>query len=117
MQIWRDALRLEFSIPVEIVEPALVQIVGREEASVAVQVMHRRLERHLRWPHPSFVRREVALAQIAGRTRGDHIVPGGMPATRTRQYMIEGEVVAVAAILAGEAVAQEDVESRESRVG
>src|ERR1700748_1027624 len=31
--------------------------------------------------------------------------------------MIEGEVVAVAAILAGEAVAQEDVESCESRMG
>src|SRR4249920_755190 len=81
-----------------------------------MQMMHRRLEWHLRWPHPGFVRREVALAQITGRTRRDHVVPGGMPATRSRQYMIEGEVVTVAAILAGEAVARENVKSCECRM-
>src|SRR5450830_1592149 len=101
-----DALRLQLGIPIEIVEPAFVQIVGRKQPAVAVQVMHRGLEWHLRWPHLGFAWRQAALAQIAGRAGGDHVVPGGMPAARARDQMVESEVVAVAAILAGEAVAQ-----------
>ena len=34
------ALRLQHRVPVEIVEPALVQVVGREEPAVVVQVVH-----------------------------------------------------------------------------
>ena len=48
----RKGLRLQLGIPIEIIEPAFVQIVRREQPAVAVQVMHRRLERHLRGPHP-----------------------------------------------------------------
>ena len=40
----------------------------------------------------------------------------GLPAARARHQMVEGQVVAVAAILAGEAVAQEHVEPGEGRV-
>src|SRR4029079_6200607 len=108
---------LELGVPVEIIEPAFVQIIWREEPTVAVQVVHRRLERHLRWPHPRFVRREVAFAQIARRAGRNDVVPGRVAATRARQQVIEGEVVALAAVLAREAVAQEDVEPGEGRVG
>ena len=38
---WSRRLRLELGVPIEIVEPALVQIVGREQPAVAVQVLHR----------------------------------------------------------------------------
>src|SRR5471032_2971755 len=42
------ALRLQLGIPIKIVEPALMQVIGRECPPVAVQVLHRGLERHLR---------------------------------------------------------------------
>src|SRR5215831_9961702 len=38
-------LRIEFRIPVEVVEPAVVQVVGRKQPAVAMQVVHGRLER------------------------------------------------------------------------
>src|SRR5262245_41090921 len=78
--------------------------------------MHRRLERHLRWPHLGFRHGEIALAEIAGRAGGDHVDPGGLAAARARNQVIEGEIVAPAAILAGEPVAQEHVEARERRL-
>src|SRR5712671_3642869 len=44
-------LRLQHAIPVEVVEPAVVQVVGREQPAVAMQVVHRGLERHLGREH------------------------------------------------------------------
>src|SRR3954471_11268611 len=112
---WR--LRIELGIPIEIVEPAVVQVVRREAPAVAVQVVHARLERHLRRPHLGLVHRQVALPEIARRAGGDHVDPGGVAAARARQQMIEGEVVAGAAILAAELVAQEDIEAGEGGLG
>lgn len=94
-----------------------MQIVRRELAAIAVQVMHRRLVGHLRRKHMSFIHRERALAQIAGRAGGDDIVPGGDAATRAGNDMIEGQVVAAAAILAGKPVAQKNVEAGKGGVG
>jgi len=82
-----------------------------------VQVVHRRLERHLGRPHLGLAGGEIALAQIAGRAGGHHVVPGRVSTARTRQYMIEREIVAVAAILASKPVAQEYVEASEGRMG
>src|SRR5262249_43499804 len=107
---------LQFGIPIEIVEPALVQVIRGEQSTIPMQVMHGGLERHLRRPHPRFAGREVAFAQVAGRASSHDIVPSGVPTARTRQQMIEGEVVAVATILTGEAVAQKHVKAGESRV-
>src|SRR6202158_2691870 len=78
-----------------------------------MQLMHRRRERGLPREHPRLLRRQVALAQIAWRTRGDHILPGGLAAPAAREDVIEGEVVVGRAILAHEAVAQEHVEPGE----
>src|SRR5215813_3400652 len=72
------ASRLELGIPIEIVEPAVVQVVRREQPSVAVQVMHAWLERHLRRPHVRLGRRHVALPQVARRAGGDNVVPNSM---------------------------------------
>src|SRR5262249_15246176 len=59
--------RIELGIPIEIVEPALMQIVGREQPAVPMQLVHRGLERHLRRPHLGLRHGQVALAQIARR--------------------------------------------------
>ena len=82
---YEDRLRIELGVPVQIIEPAVVQVVRREQPAVAVQVLHRGLERRLRRKHPRFVRRQVALAQIARRAGGDDVVPHRVAAARTRQ--------------------------------
>src|SRR5262249_2736756 len=81
----RLALRLQLGVPVEVVEPALVQIVRREAPAVAVQMIDARLERHLRRPHLGLVQGHVALLEIARRAGGDHVGPSRVPATRARQ--------------------------------
>src|ERR1700724_3387788 len=85
-------------------------IVWREQPAVAVQLMHRRRERELLWKHPCLLRGQVSLAQVARRTGGDHVFPRGLAAFAARDDVIEGEIVAGRAILAGETVAQEHVE-------
>src|SRR5271168_2000119 len=75
--------------------------------------MHRWRERVLFRKHPGLLRRQVALAQIARRTRRDHVFPGGLAAFAARDDVIEGEIVGRRAVLADEAVAQEHVEPGE----
>src|SRR4029079_2569984 len=70
-------------------------------------------ERVLARKHPRLLRRQIALAQVARRTGRDHVFPGGLAALAARNDVIEGEVVMRRAVLADEAVAQEDVEPGE----
>src|ERR1700704_2304649 len=97
-------------------EPGVMQIVRREQPAIAVQLMHRRRERGLPRKHPRLLRRQVSLAQIARRTRSDHVLPGGLAALAARDDVIEGEIVVGRAVLANEAVAQEHVEPGEGGV-
>src|SRR5260370_32004836 len=53
-------LRIEFGIPIKIIQPAVVQIVRREQPAVAMQLMHRGCERQLPRKHPSLLRRQVS---------------------------------------------------------
>src|SRR6266545_4052971 len=66
---YRSDLRLQLGVPIEIVEPAVVQIVRREAPAVAVQMIDGRLERHLRRPHLGLFQRHVAFLEIAARAR------------------------------------------------
>src|SRR6202165_3048337 len=81
-----------------------------------MQLVHRLGEAGLPWKHPRLLRRQVSLAQIARRTRGDHVFPSGVAAFAARDDVIEGEIVIGRAILADEAVAQEHVEPGEGGV-
>src|SRR5690606_28357116 len=94
-------------------EPAVVQVVGRELSAVVVQVLHARGVGQLAGPHPDILGQAVALAKVAGGAGGDDVVPGGLPAFRPGNEMVEREVFAGAAILAGETIAQENVEPGE----
>src|ERR1017187_6024514 len=69
--------------------------------------------------HPGFVGRAATLAAIAVMARAYDVLPRGHPATRARNDMVQVELGArqfLVAILAGVAVAGEDVEARESHV-
>src|ERR1700722_2659786 len=103
-------LRIELGVPIQIIEPALVQIVGREQPAVAVQLVHGRREWRLPRKHPRLLRRQVALAQVTRRTRRNHVLPRGLASLAAGDDVVEGEIVVGRAILADEAVAQEHVE-------
>src|SRR5205823_1060846 len=55
--------------------------------------------------HVRLDRRHVALAAVAGRARGDDVLPARRPTLAARDHVVDGEVRARAAVLAGPAVA------------
>ena len=91
-------------------------MVGREGPAVVVQVVHRRLVGLLQRPHVDFAGQPVGLAQVARGAGRHHVFPGSAPALGARDDVIEGQVVPAAAVLALEAIAQEDVEAGEGGV-
>src|SRR5579875_3798103 len=101
---WNYPLGFEFGIPIEVIEPALVQVIWRKQPPVLVQMMHRGLERHLRGPHLRLLGRLVAFAQIARRAGRDNVVPGGVASARSRQKMIKRQVLPLTAILAAKTI-------------
>src|SRR5580693_7009256 len=109
------ALRLQLDVPVQIVQPAFVQVVGREPPAVVLEFVHRRAVGRAAWRDARFAGRAAALGEVAGRAGGDDVLPGGAAAARAGDHVVERQVVAAAAVLAGERIAQEQVESREGR--
>src|SRR4029450_12022698 len=109
---YETKLALELRVPVEVVHPALVQIAGWKRAFGSQQLIERRL---LRWP-PQFDPQRVAFARVAGIAGRDDVRPGRLTTARARNHVFERQPrrrKRLAAILAGEAVAQERVEARE----
>src|SRR5690606_26685679 len=109
---------LQLDVPVEKVRPALMQEVGRKRSAVLLQPEGCRLHRLDQRRHTAFLRQAVPLDEIAALTGGDDVIPGGTATSRTGQNMVEGQIfggVAFAAVLALEAVAQKNVETREGR--
>src|ERR1700754_2732781 len=94
-----------------------MQVIRREQAAVAVELVHGRGERGLPGKHLRLLRRHVALPQVAGRASRDHVFPGGLAALAAWDDVIEGEIVVRRTILADEAVTKEDVETGEGRMG
>ena len=114
----RPGSALELAVPIEIVAPALVQIVRRKPPPAVLQLPRRRPLRWLHRIHPALARQPRALAQIARPARRDDILPHRPPAARARNDMVEREVrrrMPHRAILAGEPVAQKYVEPGEGR--
>src|SRR6266850_6068787 len=120
MRTWRSALLslIQLAVPIQEVAPALVQVARWEGAAVLLQLLRRRLERRALQVHADLADQPVALQEIARAAGGHDVAPGGAPAARLGHHVVEGEVVGrevAAAILAVEAVAQEDIEPREGR--
>ncbi len=106
----------QFRIPIQIIEPAFVQKVGRERTSVAVQFKHRRSVWPLRRVHADICRQVIALLQIARCAGRYDVVPSGQAAAGTRDQVVKRQVFLGTAVLARETVAQEHVETRESGI-
>jgi len=112
----RWALRFQLGVPVEVVEPALVQIIGWEQPAVAVQFKHRRPVGHLPRLHAGMLGQVPTLAEVAGRAGRYDVVPAGLAAARAWDQVIESEIIFRPAVLAEESVAQEHVEPGECRI-
>src|SRR5260370_21198441 len=89
--VWMLA-RIELAIPVEIIPPALVQIVGREGAAVLLQHVGRRLHRLLPWVEPALLRQPVALQEGAAAAGGDDVGPHPGAPTRARHDAIQSPI-------------------------
>ena len=92
-----------------------MQIIGREAAAMFLQMPVGRADRLDMQRHRRLARRAPALFQVAWRAGSDDILPGRAAALGARDDMVEGQVAVRSAILAGEAVAQEQVEAGEGR--
>src|SRR5690606_1472192 len=110
---WRIWLPLQLDIPVKPVDPARMQIVGRKGAAIVLQLPARRAPRLAIDRHMRLLRRAAPLFQVAWRAGSGDIFPCRAPAEPARHHMVECQILARPAILAGEAVAQEQVEARE----
>ena len=109
-------LRLQLDIPIEPVAPAIVKIVGRKTAAMVLELPARGARRLQCQRHARLPRRSTAFPEVAWRAGCDDIVPCRPPALCPGYHMIEGELPGIAAILAGEAITQEQVEPREGGI-
>ncbi len=93
-----------------------MQIVGREQPPVVVQVVHARLERASAIGHmPASRGSLLPLRRLQGEQAVTTFSQVVWPPCERGMQVVEGQILVGAAILAGEAVAQEDVEPREGR--
>ena len=106
-------LFLQLDVPVEPVAPRFVEVVGREALAVLLQLPAGRPDGLQHQFHSRLFGRPSALLHVARRAGGDDVLPCGLAAEAARDDMVEGQVAGAAAILAGEAVAQEQVEAGE----
>src|SRR6476469_1699455 len=107
------SLRFQLDIPVEIVTPALVQVVGRKCPAVLLQLPGRWANGLAVRVHVSFAGRSAALAQIAWSAGGRDILPRRATALGARNHVVEGKLARGTAINATEFVPQEQVEPGE----
>ena len=87
-----DLHRIEFGIPVEIIPPAFVQVIGRKGAAVFLQQIvvgcTGRAAGTCR-----LLRQAAALLQVAAGAGGDDVFPDRPAAARARHDMVEGQFV------------------------
>ena len=112
VQPLRD-LRLELAIPVEIVGPAFVQVAARELPAILVKFKYGRLARWIEGLHLGVAWHAPAFGEIAGRAGCHDIFPRRASALRAGDDVIKRQVLASAAVLALEPVAQKHIEPRE----
>ncbi len=108
--------RTEIRVSTHETEPARLRtpdVVGEREIC-------RGLGRRTQGSHPRLLEPAICLAGIAPRARGDAIRPRRRAAVRSRNHVIDGELVAresLPAVLARVAIATEQIPSRERDAG
>ncbi|GBR60956.1 hypothetical protein AA100600_2385 [Gluconobacter thailandicus F149-1 = NBRC 100600] len=109
-------LRLQFSVPVQIITPAFVQIVGWKGSPVFLKKATARLIRFSVRVHADFFGEAGAFEKIAGAAGSYHILPGCFSAFGAGNDMIKSQFMrwqSVMAVLAGEVIPQEHIKASE----
>src|SRR5688572_10360035 len=107
---------LQLDVPIEVIAPALVEVIGREALAVVLQLPAGRADRLTLEMHLRLAGRAAALPEVARSAGSGDILPGGAAALGARDDMVERQLAARSAIDAAEAVAQEQVEPGESGI-
>ncbi len=79
--------------PIQVVAPALVQVVWREGAAVLLQLPGRGLLRAHARMHVALARQLAALLQVAVAARGHDVLPGRPAAAAARDHVVECQLV------------------------
>src|SRR5262245_26391083 len=98
MKLVNSPLGFQLDIPIEIVAPALVQIIGREALAMVLQLPAGRPDRFALQVHMRLARRAATLLEVARGTGGSDILPAGAAAVRTRDDMVESQFLVRPAI-------------------
>jgi hypothetical protein len=93
-----------------------MQVIGRKQPAILVQVVDGGLKRLAGWPHIGLFGQHIAFGQIAAGTGRNNVLPDRCAALGAWNYMIEGQVIMRAAILAGEPVTQKHVKAGKGRM-
>jgi hypothetical protein len=88
-------------------------MVGRELAADVLELLGRRAEGLAAQGHACLLQRLRTLVEVAVPAGRDDVLPGGASAPRSGHHVVECQMVAIAAVLAGELVTQEQVEAGE----
>src|SRR5690242_15671204 len=100
---------LQLDIPVEIIAPALVQVIRRERAPVLLQLPSGRSDRLAVRMHMSFGGCAPALLEVAWRASRRDILPRCPPPVGSRNDMVERQLPVNPGMSGGEFVAEEQV--------
>ncbi len=92
-----------------------MQVAGRELASAFLQLVGAGAAGLVAREHVRLLRGAAALGEVAAGAGGDDVLPRRAPPTRPRHHVVKGQVRRRVTVLAGEGVAQEQVEPGEGR--
>src|SRR5690606_5650353 len=90
----RAGLRLQFDVPVEVVQPAPVQVVRRKAPAALLELVAGGPARAAPHGHARLLGRAAAFPEIAGGAGGDDVLPGRSAAARAGDDVVEGQVLA-----------------------
>lgn len=106
-------LSVKFSIPVEKIEPRVVQIIGRELAPVVSQFFGKGLARRLAQSEAHLPERSGPFGKITATARSDDVFPTGHPPAGARDHVIKRQITRRATVLARKPIPQKKIKARE----
>ncbi len=109
----RSTLGVQLCIPVQEIEPALMQVIRRETTAMGVHFLGRWLARLAVQLQPALAQAARTFAQVARAAGCHHVLPACHPSPCPRYNVIERQITFGAAILATKLIPQEKIKARE----
>lgn len=107
---------IQWRIPIEIIKPTLVQIVGRKVSPVLMQIRYSWLKWRSCRKHMHIRRQAISFAKIAGRAGRYNIFPNRRAAFSAWNDVVESQFLPRTTVLTGKPITKEHIESSECRM-